>query len=78
MLAVTNALSPHRLATTILAALLVLAALSAALSAALLPLPAWVWPTAAGVAALGVAIALAGARRGSLPHLPTIRHIAGE
>ncbi len=74
MLAVTNALSPHRLATTILAALLVLAALSAAL----LPLPAWVWPTAAGVAALGVAIALAEARWGSLPHLPTIRHIAGE
>jgi hypothetical protein len=30
------------------------------------------------VAVLGVAIALAKARRGSLTHLPTIRHIAGE
>ena len=74
MLAVTNALSPHRLANTVLAALFVMAALGAAL----LPLPAWVWPTAAGVAALGIAIRLAEARRGSLPDLPTIRHIAGE
>ncbi len=53
MLAVSNVLSPHRLATAVLAALLI-------------------------VAALGVAIALADARRGSLPDLPTIRHIAGE
>ena len=74
MLAVTNAVSPHRLATTVVAALFVMAALGGAL----LSLPAWVWPTAAGVTALGVAIALAEARRGSLPHLPTIRHIAGE
>ncbi len=74
MLAVANALSPHRLATAVLATLLAMAALGAAL----LPLPAWVWPTAAGVTALGVAIRLAEARRGSLPDLPTIRHIAGE
>ena len=74
MLAVANALSPLRLATAVLAALLVVAALGAAL----LPLPAWVWPPAAGVAALGVAIALAEARRSGLPHLPAIRHIAGE
>ncbi len=74
MLAVTNALSPHRLVAAVLTALLVLAALGAAL----LLLPAWVWPTAAGVAALGVAIRLAEARRCSLPDLPTIRHIAGE
>jgi hypothetical protein len=74
MLAVANALSPHRLVAAVLTALLVLAALGAAL----LLLPAWVWPTAAGVAALGVAIRLAEARRGSLPDLPTIRHIAGE
>ncbi len=74
MLAVTNALSPHRLANTVLAALFVMAALGAAL----LPLPAWVWPPAAGVAALGVAIRLAEARRESLQDLPTIRHIAGE
>ncbi len=74
MLAVTNAPSPHRFAVAVLAALLAVAALGAAL----LLLPAWVWPTAAGVAALGVAIALADARRGSLPDLPTIRHIAGE
>ena len=74
MLAVTNALSPHRLAAAVLAALLVLATLGAALRL----LPAWVWPTAAGVAALGVAIRLAEARRGGLPDLPTIRHIAGE
>ncbi len=74
MLAVTNALSPHRLANTVLAALLALIALGAAL----LLLPAWVWPTAAGVAALGVAIRLAEARRSGLPDLPTIRHIAGE
>ena len=74
MLAVTNAISPHRLAATVLAALLAMAALGAALRL----LPAWVWPTATGVAVLGVAIALAEARRGSLTHLPTIRHIAGE
>jgi hypothetical protein len=74
MLAVANALSPHRLVAAVLTALLV----PAALGAALLLLPAWVWPTAAGVAALGVAIRLAEARRGSLPDLPTIRHIAGE
>jgi len=74
MLAVTNALSPHRLATAVLAALLVVAALGAAL----LLLPAWAWPTAAGVAALGIAIRLAEARRSGLPDLPTIRHIAGE
>ena len=74
MLAVANALSPHRLVAAVLTALFVLAALGAAL----LLLPAWVWPTAAGVAALGVAIRLAEARRGSLPDLPTIRHIAGE
>ena len=74
MLAVANALSPHRLVAAVLTALFVLAALGAAL----LPLPAWVWPTAAGVAALGIAIRLAEARRESLPHLPTIRHIAGE
>ncbi len=74
MLAVANALSPHRLVAAVLTALLVLAALGAAL----LLLPAWVWPTAAGVAALGVAIRLAEARRGSLPDLPAIRHIAGE
>jgi hypothetical protein len=74
MLAVTNAPSPLRLATTLLAVLFIMAALGAAL----LLLPAWVWPTAAGVAALGIAIRLAEARRGSLPGLPTIRHIAGE
>jgi hypothetical protein len=74
MLAVTNALSPFRLATTGLAALFVMAALGAAL----LSLPAWVWPTAAGAAALGIAIRLAEARRSGLPHLPAIRHIAGE
>ena len=74
MLAVANALSPHRLVVAVLAALLVLAALGAAL----LLLPAWVWPTAAGVAALGVGIRLAEARRSGLPDLPAIRHIAGE
>ncbi len=74
MLAVTNTLSPHRLAGAVPATLLVMAALGAAF----LPLPAWVWPTAVGVTALGIAIRLAEARRESLPDLPTIRHIAGE
>jgi hypothetical protein len=68
-----EAIDPHR-PFTVPAALLVLAALGAAV----LLMSSWAWLAVAGVLVLGVAVGFAEARRGALPDLPRVRHVAGE
>ena len=74
MLAVTDALSLHRSAAVTLAALVALAALAAVL----LLLPTGAWLGATGVPVLGLALAVAEARRGGVSDLQRVQHLPGE